>query len=329
MHHPVLYTLQRKDFVVSSITNNGGFIQINCSGSPEMNEGDSIYLSAGAYNSTYTITSVTSTSAVLDGVYNGSGTGFYNNLTTRSNYRLDVKIYWVNDDNIYELIATAKYYPDPTGFLKVDVAAYLRRKCKLINTCTYSEVNEAELYMGGGFTITYAENWTNSANSYNTIGATTRLYFTNSAKQLRDKYGSNMGEYVPYCDTDTVKGKFLGAFERPVYFPGFPFSLSFIFSDEIGNMNITREVQHCDINASVLESDSDAVNTTSYYALRINHLMLPSPAGDAKSFNVWLSGDNTIPPVNQYSTIGYADVESSATWSSNVTNITETSPPIE
>lgn len=75
---------------------------------------------------------------------------------------------------------------------------------------------------------------------------------TCSAKQYGDLYGGNMGEYVPYgVDVpENRKAKFLTAFERPVKFVGFPFSLSFIYSEVVANHEINRTEQELDVNGN-------------------------------------------------------------------------------
>ena len=62
-----------------------------------------------------------------------------------------------------------------------------------------------------------------------------------------------MGEYVPFfidLVTPIPKAKFLSDFESPTYFPGFPFSLSFIYSENLVGIESFRNQENYDINGS-------------------------------------------------------------------------------
>lgn len=293
-HHPIVYQLQRKDFVVNSIVDSGGYVKIICASGAELNVDDSIYLQCGPYDSAGTITAVSGLTAVLDIPFTvTAGTGFYNNFTTRPNYRITTKLYWVDSNNTYVLQQQPVFYPDPTGLVKVDVSPYVRRKCSLLNTCTYDVVSMAEPTMGGSFNMIYREDYTGSTNNFVTLNDPRRTYYVNAAKQLRDTYGSNMAVYVPFFDADTVKGKFLHPATKAVYFPGFPFSLGFVYSDDITGIDITREITFKNLNGATVSSTSDAINAGLDHSLRMNHLMLATIPAGATSADVWLQGDDS------------------------------------
>jgi hypothetical protein len=80
------------------------------------------------------------------------------------------------------------------------------------------------------------------------------IYCTNSAKQLGEPYGQNMALYVPYGIDTVMKAKFLTKFDEPVYYPGYPFTISFIYSEYIVGHEIFLTEAKKDLNGNALGS---------------------------------------------------------------------------
>ena len=75
-------------------------------------------------------------------------------------------------------------------------------------------------------------------------------------------------------------------FVKPTYFPGFPFSLSFIYSDKVAG----RQLQRVEDN---LNGDIGTTNLDAAQGLAVNKLML-SGAFSAREIDVWLNDAGLI-----------------------------------
>lgn len=127
---------------------------------------------------------------------------------------------------------------------------------------------------------------------------------TQSAKQFGDLYGGNMAEYVPYGAEvpSNQRAKFLTAFDMPVKFEGYPFTLSFIYSDEIGSTEVSLYESLKNING--VETNQYITLLDHTQAGHVNYLNTTSyPSG---SFcDLWLYLGDYIP--QYYVEEGYVD----------------------
>lgn len=116
-----------------------------------------------------------------------------------------------------------------------------------------------------------------SVNTSTTIGVTVSdesnfVYVTNSAKQPLDLYGQNMREYTPSGQLYEDGAKFLTKFSQPVLFPGFPFTISWIFSELIMGHELKLVEDKLDINKQSIADSETSLDIT--HAHFINHLKL-------------------------------------------------------
>jgi hypothetical protein len=123
------------------------------------------------------------------------------------------------NDVIQELTVIAS--PDSFGQADVDVSGILRIKTSLGKTGDYSETIMAEPTKGGKFTFAYRPCWYGSDEAYTEEGNT--WYYAECVRSIEQ--GSNLYEYL---FTETGDVPFLNSFERPVYFKGMPFDISFV-----------------------------------------------------------------------------------------------------
>ena len=104
------------------------------------------------------------------------------------------------------------------------------------NDFLYNKINSKQFGEGSKFNIQIRENYNGISGKYSSLSTNSALFYSNSAKQIQEQYGYNMAEYVPTYDaTRTVKAKFQSVFKRPTYFVGYPFSLNFLYSDNMLN----------------------------------------------------------------------------------------------
>lgn len=294
VHQPIIFEMIRKDKNIISITNDGGRPKVLwVGGMAGMTVGDTVYINSGIYVGNFTIYSITSTSIItLVGTYVSDGAGGYVNfLTLRPNYYVETIIYGINNSDTYYSIGESINRPAGDGTLKVDVSVFLKSLVDYRDRFAYDVVNRRDNTQGGRYNITYQEFWTGSSTSASSLLDSNIYYFVNSAKQIQQQYGSNMGEYVPFANATTPKAKFLGAFVKPTYFPGFPFSISFIYSESLQLLELRKYEQEKDVNGVASAAVSTDLDNGQVYG--VNRLMLE---GDypttTKEVDIWLeTGD--------------------------------------
>jgi len=131
------------------------------------------------------------------------------------------------------------------------------------------------------------------------------LHYVNGSKQLQEPNGFNFAEFVPTLDEERpTKARFLSVFNRPTYFNGYPFSLSFIYSDNLSNKQLSRIEENQDING--VKSSQVATNLSVAGRGFVNRLMISGGyASPVKSVNVWI---NTGDATEQNETTGGGDL---------------------
>jgi hypothetical protein len=97
-----------------------------------------------------------------------------------------------------------------------------------------------------------------------TVSDIANSYFaTLSAKQPGDRYGQNMGEYVPFQVEDLPlknRAKWLTSFDTPVFWPTWPFAVDFIYSESLKGISIYRVEAELDQNETVLVAPHSTAN---------------------------------------------------------------------
>lgn len=309
VHHAILYGLQRKDFLVSTSKPSGSNpwldITINFPlvifADNIFTPGEEIYLELTTLESgTFEIVSVTNPNTIRINIGSSTtlvGNGFMNHLE-RANYFALINIWEVDVNNQYNLIGTSVNKPDPTGRVMVDTSSFLKSLAGYQDEFLYNVLNQKDLTLGNRYNITFSENWLGFEGDFSAMSTTDLRYFVNAAKQIQDLYGSNMGEYVPFKNyaAEDVRAKFLSDFESPTYFPNFPFSLSFIYSESLYGTETTKEEEHFDVNGNSISLTSQKLDTTQ--SPYVNRLMIDQNYTTEKCVEVWLDNDpNESDPV--------------------------------
>lgn len=292
VHQPISFKVQRKDQAVS-IKFMSGFgsnkVRIKVVGAlpSSVAVGQRVYYSSPTQSYIVTITAINGNTLTTDGTTTGTiYGGFVNFLDAYKNYFVSTQIYTLNTSNALELLGTATTKVDSSGVSTVNVNAWLRTVAEFEDQFKYDQINKAINGEGGKFTVRFSEYYNGQPSPYgSTLGVD---YWSNSAKQVGDLYGTNMGEYVPTYDaTREEKAKFLSAFKKPTYFTGFPFSLSFIYSDNLLNYQVMRKESTKDINGTQVALTSDNLNAS--HRFFVNRLMLKEDyTSNINSLEVWL-----------------------------------------
>jgi len=301
VHHAIQFEMQRKDKTLQSVAfYSSSIVTLQINGTVEGSVGDTVYFSSGVHVGTGTIQaiiysglpySIIRVNYVATSTSTGIG-GFINFVSARPNYYVETKIYGVDETPAYFEIGTSINRPNETGLLKVDAAAFLKTIVSYQDTFKYNQLNKSDASQGGQFNIQYRESWTGTTGSWSGISSVNLYYYVNAAKQIQQVYGSNMGEYVPFDTAFTTepKAKFLSDFNKPTYFPGYPFSLSFIYSDAVAGSQLVKFEQQKDINDGTVSTNSFDLDPS--YLQQVNRLMLEEDYDCAtKEVDVWLQTD--------------------------------------
>lgn len=89
-----------------------------------------------------------------------------------------------------ELIFT----PDTTGLVKVDSVSVLKMISSFVESSLYDTANIRDDKASGRFKVRVKEQWTGSSEAWSAYSDA--FYHTNSARQLQDRFGKNMNEFV-------------------------------------------------------------------------------------------------------------------------------------
>lgn len=162
---------------------------------------------------------------------------------SRPNYGIQVEVYESGTETL--LGRTKRIRPYPGDPVQVNVTAFLRNYLDAnITEMKKGDVNKRDTGKAVEFYIRYKDAWDGEDGTYIRDGST---YFAALTKQqIGDRYGSNLAQYLPvYGDVqDENKAKFLTTFKRPVFFRGYPFSLSFIYPAVFNNVDMqTKETR--------------------------------------------------------------------------------------
>lgn len=265
--------------------------------------GDRIYLNSGMYNGVYTVHSVSGQYVTLDTPYIGNGgNGRLNMVDRLQNFKAYINIY---DRVTNDVIDTVYPKPDGTGLLLFDVSGALRSIVETQATINQSDINRPNKGISSGFKIGYGVTYRYVSGAVTTdvtvpeVVDSSFYYWISAAKQIdgditegMDGIGQNMKEYVPK-DLSNTYAKFLTIFEKPTYFEGFPFTLSFLYDEDFESKYLQRHQQDLNINAGNVgsETDDELLVTGRYYA---NQMKVRTPNAGTKSFDVWLETGDAI-----------------------------------
>lgn len=277
-----------------------------------LSAGDEIYVNSGVYNGVYTVHSVTGQYVVIDTPFIGNGgSGWINLIEVITNFKAFVNVY---DGVTNELIDTLYAKPDSTGLLLCDVSGVIRSIVDTQTVINQTAINKPNKGISGSFTIGYGATYifvipsSTSNQSIAEVTSTEKFYWVSAARQIvgditlgMDGIGQNMKEYVPKNLSGTA-ANFLTMFEKPTYFEGFPFFLSFLYDEDFSDVYLERHQQDVDVNGTNVGSETDAnllVTGRGY----VNQMKVRTPNAGADGFDIWLETGATI--TDGYTSGGY------------------------
>lgn len=232
--NPVVYKLRREDYQFAAINNDGGFAQLEISGidlTAYFQVGNTLYVEElGLVTVTASAFSGGDTLVTTDFTFVATGTGYVNNLSKRTDYKIEVEVFNISNVSLGPRIVQIF---DQTGETKVDISGIVR--AFLAANWTEPTINDLETETSLGvyikyqefYDVTYFELVTDAATPIVCVFAIMHLLQNSPPDFSRYLHGGNM---LSYCPEDDTK-KWLTRFPSPSMWRGYPFSLSFLWAD--------------------------------------------------------------------------------------------------
>jgi hypothetical protein len=248
--NPVVFTYQRKDYEVTSITadGNGNMVVSPNADLASVLPGDVVYLNAGIYRGNYKVDKTTYGNIYIDSPFIENATGFININRLRPYYQIQTEIsYFDAISNTIKSICSVNR-PDSTGLVKADISSFLQSILSVLDESDFAQINYRDDHLSAYYTIRYAETWDGHAPEFVSIG--NPYYVVYAARQLGNTYGGNLAAYVPFplVSNAAQRAQWVTDFTEPAYSNGYPFDIGFIYSEALAGRDIYCEFTLLDIN---------------------------------------------------------------------------------
>ena len=270
--NPVYFIFQRKDFVISGITeamdgSENILVAVNTdvstvkkgfdsviNGVNTHTNGDFVYINTPLYEGTYEVLAASVNALMLNCPYNGDdSTGFININRLRPYYQIKSILTYVDPILNKLKTITITNVPLTNGYLMADLSSFLQSLLSTKDYSNYTLINYRDMQLSASYQVKYAEIWDNNTPQWRVLN--NPYYVVYAAKQLGDIGGGNLQQYVPYLN-GFQPAKWITDFVMPVYNPGFPFDLSFIFSQYMVGLAPYYHITLLDINFNPLTDQS-------------------------------------------------------------------------
>ncbi len=281
--NPVVFTYQRRDFKVTNVQNNNGFACIYTREAVTgLKENDQVYLNVDKYQGLFAVKSITDTTVTLNFAFidNTEGkTGFMNSDTLRPYFKLVTRLTYTDPDTGAVQQSEYRHSPNPrNGLVEADYSGVLRSLVTPQSLSRYSETNHNDRNLCASYTVSYREDWEGLADD-RWFGVEGTNYVTYSAMQVQAAGGGNMAPFVPYSEGS--QARFVTDFKEPAYSVGYPFDISFIYSELLGEHGYYLHMTMLDINRRTL---GDPITQDLKKQIGLNRLLL---SADTYHDNCW------------------------------------------
>jgi hypothetical protein len=210
------------------------------------------------------VLSADGSSVVINTPHNGSGIGFINVNTLRPYYQITTLITYVDPFTNAISTITSVNRPNNQGIVQADISNFLQSLLQAKDNSDYTSINYRDTNLSASYTIQYAEQYddyknpgTKITSPYISVAAP--YYVTYTARQIQTKNGGNMADYVPFPAPSTP-AKWITDFAEPAFTNGYPFDMSFIYSETLAGQQLYYQIILQDINRNPLPGG----NETSY-----------------------------------------------------------------
>ncbi len=253
--NPVVFTYQRKDFDVVSVTtdslsgNAKVFVNADLTG---VAANDLVYINTAAYRGVYSVISNTGTALIIDTPYTANAIGFININRLRPYYKVVTRITYQDVVTGQTKTITSNNTPDNTGLVKADLSNFLQSLVRIKDDSDFTQPNFQDSNLSASYQIAYSEQWDKAVTTpFNWVSIPDQYYVVYAAKQLGERYGGNLAAYVPFANGQPA-ARWITDFAEPVYSNGYPFDIGFIYSENLLGLGIYCELTMLDINRSPL-----------------------------------------------------------------------------
>lgn len=232
-------------------------------------------------------------------VSNPVNVGFVN-WAKKTAYKFFLQIYaYIPSTQQTDFLGEVYGTPAKNGVCKLDVRTLLEYKMEKRNKFKFNTVHQSDYSGWNYFAVEWKQYYIEDGTIVNTqyqrdkelvggLPVEIRYYTVDGAKQLLTTYGQNYADYYPQRVTG-VNAKFLTLFDKPTYFIGYPFSLTFIYTEEgMQGFAVTREEDKFDLNGNNV-GHVDANFGSSKQRIGLHQLTLNgSYSADVTNVDVWL-----------------------------------------
>jgi len=197
---PILYTGTRQDVQISGVS-TGSAVSIrvhwNVPAADVPIVGEFVFINSGPYSvSAQVITASVNQLRLRTPFITGSSGGFINLNSARKNHHVELELLRIVD-SAYVLVTKSIFRTRPDGTFSFDVSSMLKHSIEFINSYDYVVINERDIRVSGGFNFRVKEVYQGSTEGFSTFDDRDITFHVGAAKQLRDKFGTNMGVHVP------------------------------------------------------------------------------------------------------------------------------------
>ncbi len=265
--NPYLYIFERSDDKITLINDNGGDLRatFNTLLVADFNVGDKIFIrDHWKYNALFTHVSETGSPAVITFAEpfvrnNGFAQAIHNRKF--ANYRLEVQIY----DSLTDLplLANPIVYQSPNdGVIEIDLSPFLKTLFDFESNHPLSTLSSStpkatpdfgrfrQIYIGT------LEKWDGSSEVEVKDDTEFEGFAVAAVQTPGDRYGSNLADYVPNEARTGDQAKFLQLFDRPRIWRGYPFSLHWIFDNDLAGNTTHSRVRFADAFGQTVAANS-------------------------------------------------------------------------
>lgn len=289
--NPVVIEMQRQDFKDNSFqsTWNGTYVAID--GGALIDEfivGETIQvISESGLAQNFTILNITGTEVTFDKTWSVFNPFFLAiiNFPSRINFYVTLRI---TNNAVVPINRDLRFTPDPSGNIRAEISGALRSLITLNYTDPVSETQirteETNLYTP--FYFATKDNWIGSAESFIEYYDPEDVKFAIAgAFQIGDPNNGYYNKYFANTEGSfyypEFMPKWLTQFEKPVYFIGFPFTVSFLGNESINPGYEDYFVRYTITQANGLTStyDSDPFIFSDFISLaKLNLFEIVKPA---------------------------------------------------
>lgn len=293
VHQPIIYKGTRRDAAVLNIAvTMFGSIQANritLTAIPpsDFTIGSQLTVVSGGKVNTVKILSISGNHVFTTRAFMFPTVGGLANTSNRKNYYVQTKIWGVDQNNTYFEVGLMDTKPLANGVVQLNVNGFLKTITEFTDIFQYNQINKKIARSGGRFVIQTREVWKNYEGAFSAFSENNAFFWVNGAKQIKESFNFNMGVWVPFQNYFPKVANFISAFEKPTYFDGYPFSLTFIYSEKLAGRQIARVEDRFNLNGSVVSNATNNLITDQNSS--INRLMIAGGySSNIVESDVWL-----------------------------------------